>query len=178
MKDNEIARLLSLVLRHEPERIGITLDPAGWVSVVDLIKAAQKTGRKFNREALQRVVVSNDKQRFTLSHDGQRIRAAQGHSLAINLDLPEGTPPETLWHGTARSNLDSIFSTGLNAGNRQFVHLSSDVDTAKMVGARHGKPVVLKVLACQMWDEGYAFYQADNGVWLTAHAPVQFLSFC
>ncbi|MFT8542273.1 RNA 2'-phosphotransferase [Acetobacter sp.] len=143
-----------------------------------MIKAAQKTGRKFNREALQRVVVSNDKQRFTLSQDGQRIRAAQGHSLAVDLDLPEGTPSETLWHGTARSNLDSIFSTGLNAGNRQFVHLSSDVDTAKMVGARHGKPVVLKVLACQMWDEGYAFYQADNGVWLTAHVPVQFLSFC
>lgn len=177
MKDNEIARLLSLVLRHEPERIGITLDAAGWVSMVDLIKAAKKTGKKFDREALHRVVEVNDKQRFTLSHDGQRIRAAQGHSLAIDLDLPAVIPPETLWHGTARSNLDSIFVTGLSAGNRQFVHLSSDEDTAKMVGARHGKPVVLKVLARQMMDEEYAFYQADNGVWLTAHVPVQFLSF-
>ncbi|MGO4574141.1 RNA 2'-phosphotransferase [Microvirga sp. 2TAF3] len=173
----EISKLLSHVLRHAPERLGLVLDPNGWTSVNDLIIKAKKAGYKLDRETLEIVVAMNDKQRFTLSDDGRRIRAAQGHSLKIDLGLKASEPPVLLFHGTARSNLDSIFAEGLKPGRRQHVHLSLDESTAMKVGERHGKAVVLRVDAARMHADGKTFWQADNGVWLTGHVPPQYLSF-
>lgn len=177
MKDGEIARLLSLILRHEPERIGLTLDGQGWAKVPDLIRLAKRAGKPFDRSSLQRVVEMNDKRRFTLSPDGQRIRAAQGHSLPVDLDLPASQPPDRLWHGTARDNLDAIFREGLKPGRRQMVHLSADRATAQRVGERHGKAVILGIEAGAMFFDGLPFYRADNGVWLTPMVSAVYLTF-
>jgi len=173
----EIGRLLSHVLRHAPERLGITIDGNGWTLVEPLIAQARKAGFKIDRAILERVVAENDKQRFTLSGDGQRIRAAQGHSIAIDLGLPPSEPPEFLWHGTARHNLDEIFAKGLVAGRRRHVHLSLNHETAIRVGGRHGTPVVLRIAAGRMHADGIAFWQADNGVWLTIHVPPVYIGF-
>ncbi len=173
----EISKLLSHVLRHAPERIGITLDSNGWTPVEALIAKARKAGFRIDRATLETVVAENDKQRFTLSDDGQLIRAAQGHSLAVDLGLAASEPPETLFHGTARDNLDAIFAEGLKAGRRQHVHLSLNEETATKVGSRHGKPVVLRIATGRMHADGFAFWQADNGVWLTDHVPPAYLGF-
>lgn len=177
MKDSEIARLLSLILRHEPERIGLTLDGQGWANVPDLIRLAKRAGKPFDLDTLRRVVEMNDKRRFTLSPDGQRIRAAQGHSLPVDLDLPAVQPPDRLWHGTARDNLPSIFRDGLKPGRRQMVHLSADRETAQRVGERHGKAVILAVEAGLMFRDRFPFYQADNGVWLVPSVSPTYLAF-
>ncbi len=174
---SEISRLLSHVLRHAPERLGITLDANGWTPVDALIAAARKQGFKIDREILENTVATNDKKRFSLSDDGQLIRAAQGHSVAIDLALTPSEPPASLFHGTARDNLDSIFAEGLKAGSRRHVHLSLDEETAIKVGSRHGKPVVLKVDTAAMQRDGFSFFQADNGVWLTDSVPPAYLAF-
>jgi putative RNA 2'-phosphotransferase len=171
----EISKLLSHVLRHAPERLGIVLDDNGWTSVDVLIANARKEGFKLDRDILGSVVANNDKKRFTLSEDGLMIRAAQGHSVAIDLALVPGEPPARLFHGTARHNLHSIFAVGLKPGTRRHVHLSLDVDIAMKVGSRHGKPVVLEVDAAAMYRDGLAFYRADNGVWLTDAVPASYL---
>jgi putative RNA 2'-phosphotransferase len=168
----EISKLLSHVLRHAPERLGIVLDEGGWTSVDVLITEARKHGVKVDRDTLEAVVANNNKKRFTLSEDGTLIRAAQGHSVAIDLALTPSEPPAHLFHGTARDNLDSIFASGLKPGTRRHVHLSLDEDTAVKVGSRHGKPVVLKVDAAAMHRDGDKFLRADNGVWLTDAVPV------
>jgi putative RNA 2'-phosphotransferase len=177
MKDGELARLLSLILRHEPERIGLTLDGQGWANVPDLLRLAKRAGKPFDLDTLSRVVETNDKRRFTLSPDGQRIRAAQGHSLPVDLGLPAVQPPGRLWHGTARDNLPSIFRDGLKPGRRQMVHLSGDRETAQRVGERHGKAVILAVEAGLMFSAGIPFHQADNGVWLVPRVSSEYLAF-
>ncbi|GBR13865.1 RNA 2'-phosphotransferase [Asaia spathodeae] len=176
MKDNQVSRLLSLVLRHEPGKIGIVLDNQGWTDIADLLRLANNAGYVFDRDTLFRVVATSDKQRFTISPDGKLIRAAQGHSVQVDLNLPVSQPPARLWHGTAHKNIESILREGLNPGRRQMVHLSSDVDTAKRVGARHGEAIVLIVDTASMYEEGMAFYQAENGVWLVASVPAAYLA--
>lgn len=173
----EIGRLLSHVLRHAPERLGITLDVQGWTSVDELIAKARKAGFTIDRPILEEVVATNDKKRFTLSEDGRSIRAAQGHSVSVDLGLAPSEPPETLFHGTARTNLDAIFLEGLKPGRRQHVHLSTNEDTARKVGERHGKPVILRIDTRRMRDDGRTFVQADNGVWLTDSVPPEYLGF-
>ncbi len=169
------SKFLSLILRHHPERIGLTLDARGWVGIDDLLSAAQRSGKRLDRELLDRVVRENDKQRFTISDDGLRIRAAQGHSVDVDLSLQAAEPPELLYHGTVARFMESITQHGLRPGARQFVHLSLDVDTATRVGQRRGKPVILTVRAGDMHREGVHFYRSANGVWLTSRVPAAYL---
>lgn len=171
------SKFLSLVLRHKPDEIGITLDRAGWVRIDQLLRALKGAGRGMSRSELDALVVKNDKRRFTVSSDAAFIRAAQGHSIAVDLGLQSGAPPSILYHGTARQYLNSIFSGGLRPIKRQQVHLSLDPATAIEVGRRHGKPVVLQVAASNMHREGHEFFRADNGVWLTDDVPAGHLSF-
>lgn len=171
------SKFLSRVLRHEPDLIGLTLSAGGWVQVEDLLRGMKRAGHRITLESLHQIVRENDKQRFTLSEDGQRIRAAQGHSVSFELDLVPVDPPATLFHGTARANQDAIFLKGLIPGRRQHVHLSSDEETAVKVGARHGRPLVLRVNTAAMHADGMTFWRADNGVWLTAAVPPEYLGF-
>jgi putative RNA 2'-phosphotransferase len=172
----EISKFLSFVLRHDPASIGLHLDEQGWASVDELLAKAGASGRQLDRETLLNIVANSDKQRFTLSVDQTRIRAAQGHSVKVDLGLAPAVPPPRLFHGTADRFIDSILRDGLRAQSRQQVHLSHDEPTAIAVGSRHGRPVVLSVDASGMHRDGYAFYQADNGVWLTDAVPAQYLS--
>lgn len=171
------SKFLSLVLRHKPEEIDIQLDKHGWVDVEQLLRKMKKANRKLSREELIQIVEANDKKRFTLSEDGLRIRAAQGHSIDVDLGLQALRPPNELYHGTASANLDAIFVDGLDSGRRQQVHLSLDQETAERVGQRHGKPVVLRVEAEKMFKDGFEFFRADNGVWLTDTVPTKYLGF-
>lgn len=171
------SKFLARVLRHDPELIDIELDGHGWAAIDDLLRRLKKAGRGLSRLQLIEIVETNDKKRFTISEDGRRIRAAQGHSIDIDLGLPAVTPPPTLYHGTASQSLDRIFESGLNPGRRRQVHLSSDPEAATRVGARHGKPVVLSVDAGRMHADGCTFFRADNGVWLTDIVPAVYLGF-
>lgn len=171
------SKFLSFVLRHQPEAIGLSLDEAGWADVAELITLANQHKHPLTLVLLQEIVATNDKKRFAFSPDGAKIRASQGHSIAVDLDLPEVTPPDFLYHGTATRFVESIKKQGLLPGSRQHVHLSADTATAIKVGQRHGKPVVLVVAAQQMHESGYKFYCSDNGVWLVATVPVQFITF-
>jgi putative RNA 2'-phosphotransferase len=180
MNDKTIktSKLLSLVLRHQPDAIGLTLDAQGWADIATLIACANRTGKRLDRELLQHVVDTNDKKRFTISEDGLRIRAAQGHSIkTVDIGYTPVTPPTTLYHGTATRFVASIRQQGLLPGSRQFVHLSEQQATAEKVGSRHGVPVVLQVAADTLHAQGQEFYQADNGVWLTAKVPPKFIRF-
>lgn len=170
------SKFLSLVLRHEPQRIGITLDSAGWVSVDELLAACEAHGMPIPRPALQEIVSTSDKQRFALSEDGKLIRANQGHSVEVNLQLPPTPPPEILFHGTVEQFLDSIRREGLRKGERHHVHLSADEATASKVGERRGKPIILRVQAGRMHQEGHEFFLSANGVWLTDHVPPQYIT--
>lgn len=172
----EISKFLSYVLRHDPGSIGLALDPQGWVDVDTLVAKANAAGRRLDRGAIEAVVATNDKKRFTLSENGQRIRAAQGHSVAVDLALEPIAPPARLFHGTATRFLDAIMIEGLRPGGRQKVHLSADEATARTVGQRHGKPVILHVDTGRMHAEGHLFWQADNAVWLTDAVPPQYLT--
>ncbi len=170
------SKFLSLVLRHAPEKIGIKLDANGWVSIAELLQKMAVPGQSLTRDELQTLVDTNSKKRFTISEDGLQIRAAQGHSVKVDLGVSASVPPDTLFHGTATKNLSSIFSKGLLAGSRQQVHLSMDKDTAIRVGQRHGKPSILIIDTVRMLQNGHHFFQADNGVWLTDHVPADCLS--
>ncbi len=174
--DAEISKFLSYVLRHDPASIGLTLDPQGWVDVNDLLAKATTSGHSLDRTTLHRVVAENDKKRFTLSEDGDRIRAAQGHSVKVELGLSPADPPAVLYHGTADRFIDSILREGLRPQSRQQVHLSFDIATATAVGARHGRPVVLLIDAAGMQRDGRLFLRADNGVWLTDEVPSNYIS--
>lgn len=171
------SKFLSLVLRHQPETIGIRLDDQGWVEIDELLAAAIRSGSKLARPLLERVVRENDKQRFAISPDGKRIRASQGHSVEVHLGLQPVEPPQSLYHGTVARFLDSILASGLVRGNRQYVHLSPDMETAHKVGQRRGQPVILVVESGRMWRDGHTFYQAENGVWLTEAVPTEYLRF-
>ena len=170
-----ISRFLSLVLRHEPGRIGLTLTPDGWARVDDLIAASQRAGVRLDRETLEQIVAENDKRRFAVTPDGTQIRASQGHSVAVDLGLSPQTPPEHLYHGTAARSVASIQAEGLHAGRRQHVHLSADERTAEAVGRRHGRRVILRVAAGQMHRDGYVFVRSENDVWLTEAVPAVYL---
>ncbi len=172
-----ISKFLSLVLRHKPEEIGITLDPDGWTDVGELLEAMRRHGRGISRETLDEVVATNDKKRFALSPDGLRIRASQGHSVEVDLGLQPVEPPEVLYHGTVERFLASIRGQGLLKGNRQHVHLSADRATAEKVGLRRGKPVVLVVESGRMHQAGREFFLSANGVWLTDSVPPEYLRF-
>lgn len=176
MDTKHISKFLSLVLRHKPETIGLTLDESGWADIDDLIRLAGPS-IPLTRELIGRTVLESDKQRFRISTDGARIRANQGHSINIDLRLEPRQPPESLFHGTSVAVLDSIRAKGLLAGSRQHVHLSAERETARVVGARHGKPCVLLVQAGQMHAAGRTFWLSDNGVWLTKHVPVDWIVF-
>ncbi len=177
MKIKDISKFLSLVLRHEPGRIGITLDENGWTDCRELIEAAGRHGMSFNYETLVEVVHTNDKQRFSFSEDGKRIRANQGHSVTVDLSLEPQVPPEFLYHGTVAKFLDSIRGGGLHKGERHHVHLSPDLVTATKVGARRGKPVILSIRAAEISAAGQPFYVTANGVWLTDAVPPEFIDF-
>ena len=168
---------MSLVLRHDPAAIGIELDDAGWVEVAILLDALQSRRPQITRERLIEIVETNDKRRFAFSEDRHRIRASQGHSIGVDLDLPRSTPPNSLFHGTAERNLPSIRENGLLRGQRNHVHLSLDDETATKVGSRHGKPVVLRIESGKMEEVGFIFYLSENNVWLTAHVPSDFIVF-
>lgn len=176
MDDKQHSKRLSLLLRHAPEKAGLTLGEGGWAEVSTLLAGMDTLGWSMSEEDLHRIVATNDKKRFTLSEDGFLIRAAQGHSVEIANDLVAITPPVTLYHGTAKRFLDSILADGIQRMSRQHVHLSHDLETARKVGQRHGKPVVLIVEAGRMHADGTDFYCADNGVWLTGRVPPEYLT--
>lgn len=168
------SKFTSFVLRHEPGAIGLTLDREGWANLSDLV--ARSDGKLTEPVVLQ-IVAESEKQRFALSADGRWIRANQGHSIAVDLNLPPSEPPPILFHGTATRFVDAIHAEGLTPRSRQFVHLSKDAATANTVGARHGKPVVLRVSAGEMHSDGHVFYQSENGIWLTPKVPVGYIDF-
>lgn len=175
-KSTDTSKFLSYVLRHEPEAIELSLDKEGWAVIDDLILRAGNKGYALDKDLIFDVVESSEKKRFTISEDGLRIRAAQGHSTQqVNITYVEKMPPDILYHGTATRFIVQIRDQGLLPLSRQYVHLSSDEDTAIQVGQRYGKPVLLKIKAVDMYEKGYKFYQADNGVWLTAHVPCEFI---
>jgi putative RNA 2'-phosphotransferase len=173
----QISKFLSLVLRHKPETIGITLDDAGWVDVRTLLLALDRHGKALSREDLEEVVATNDKKRFAFSDDGRQIRASQGHSVEVDLQLDPIQPPDLLYHGTADRFVEPIRKSGLCTMSRQHVHLSPDTATASKVGVRHGRLVLLTVRAGAMHVAGHAFYRSANGVWLTDHVPPEFIEF-
>lgn len=176
METKRVSKFLSFVLRHEPESIGLVLDESGWARIDELIGLAPST-MPLTRELIDKVVTENDKQRFRISEDGLYIRASQGHSIDVDLQVQPSQPPEQLFHGTSAAAVDSIRSQGLVPGSRQHVHLSTDKDTARRVGTRHGKPTVLTIFAGRMHAAGRTFWLSDNGVWLTEHVPVEWIEF-
>ena len=166
---------MSLVLRHRPDKLHLDMDENGWVQIDQLVAESRKGSVRLTRELIDEVVETNDKKRFVVSEDGKRIRAAQGHSISVDLGLEPQQPPELLFHGTADRNLESILQQGLVKGRRQHVHLSIDHPTAIKVGQRHGRPVVLTIRSGDMARTGLSFFLSENGVWLTDHVPSDFL---
>ncbi|WP_300484981.1 RNA 2'-phosphotransferase [Flavobacterium sp.] len=171
-----ISKFLSLLLRHQPEKIGLQLDENGWANVEELIEKSAAKNYIFTNEELEEIVATNDKKRFAFNTDQSKIRASQGHSLDIELALETQIPPEFLFHGTAEKFERAIRTEGIKKMNRQHVHLSQNQETAHKVGSRHGKPVILTILSGQMHNEGIAFYQSENGVWLTDFVDPKYIS--
>ena len=172
----KISKYLSKHLRHQPERLGITLAPGGWVDVELLLTRCRELNFPISRAELDEVVAKSDKNRFSFDPARKLIRANQGHTVDIDLLLQPRTPPETLYHGTGASSLELIMENGLNRMGRHHVHLSTDIETAIKVGSRHGRPVVIQIDAEAMIKAGHSFYVSDNGVWLVDHAPPEFLT--
>lgn len=171
------SRWLSMILRHHPESIGLRLDAQGWASIEDLLHCAAKHNKALSREILLQIVANCPKKRFTLSADGQNIRAAQGHSIrSLKLEYEAKMPPAVLYHGTAKRFVSAILEQGLLPMGRQYVHLSVDIETAQMVGARHGKPVIFQIDTQALSEQGHSFYQADNGVWLSDKIEPRYIS--
>ncbi|MDW7694600.1 RNA 2'-phosphotransferase [Flammeovirgaceae bacterium SG7u.111] len=170
-----LGKFLSLVLRHKPEAISISLDENGWADVDELLTKVSASGRKLDQETLEKIVETNNKKRYAFDESKTKIRASQGHSIDVDLEFEPIEPPTILFHGTAEKNVASILGKGLEKRNRQHVHLSKDVETAVQVGSRHGKPVVLEVLAGEMTKAGHQFFLSANGVWLTDAVPAEFL---
>ena len=180
MNEKDVTRMskfISLVLRHKPEIIGIQLDENGWVDVTELIEKSNTnaTGIHLDFETLKHIVDTNSKKRFAFNDTFDKIRANQGHSVTIELGYSAQVPPSILYHGTSVKSLDSILQNGLEKRNRHHVHLSKDIETAISVGSRHGKPVVLEVLATEMHNANFEFFISENGVWLTDNVPARFL---
>lgn len=174
MSLTETSRYMSLILRHKPEVIGITLDEHGWADVNKLIEGIAKT-KMFNMNILEEIVRTDNKQRYSFNADKTKIRANQGHSVPVDVELEQKIPPDYLWHGTGQKYVLSIDKQGLLPQSRLYVHLSSDEKTAITVGSRHGIPVIYKVHSREMAEQGYEFYCSVNGVWLTKEVPVKYL---
>lgn len=173
----ELSKFLSLILRHKPETIEITLDHEGWTNIDILLRQMVKFEHPINIDELISVVEKSDKKRFQISKDQTKIRAVQGHSTTqVNRDFEALTPPNQLFHGTATRFLEHIQQEGLLAKERHHVHLSSDKNTAIKVGQRHGKPAVFRVDSQKMYKNNFEFYQSENGVWLTNHVPAEYLT--
>ncbi len=176
MKTNkEISKFLSLILRHHPEKIGLNLDKNGWANVEELIQKMNQNHWQIDRNILNEVVITNDKQRFIFDETKEKIRANQGHSIDIDLNLQPVEPPEILYHGTATKFVGSIRNEGIKKQSRQHVHLSENIETATKVGQRHGKVVILKVKAKEMHKKGFVFYLSENNVWLTDNVEKEFI---
>ena len=172
---NDISKYIALILRHKPETIGISLDEHGWANVEELIKGISKT-YEFDMSMLEEIVATDNKQRYSFNEDHTLIRANQGHSIPVDVELEEVVPPETLFHGTGEKYTASIDEQGLIPKSRLYVHLSGDRETAVKVGQRHGKPVVYIVKSGEMHKDGYVFFRSINGVWLTKEVPVKYLA--
>ena len=170
----EISKYIALILRHKPETIGIALDEHGWASVDALIAGISKE-HNFNMEMLEEIVRTDNKQRYSFNEDKTLIRANQGHSILVDVELEQATPPDILYHGSAVKFEEAIDREGLIPKSRLYVHLSKDFDTAVTVGSRHGKPVIYKVKAGEMTKDGYEFFLSANKVWLTKSVPVKYL---
>lgn len=173
MSITKTSKYISLILRHKPETIGISLDEYGWADVKDLIDGVNKT-HKLDMKMLEEIVETDDKQRYSFNEDKTKIRANQGHSIDVDVELEEAVPPEMLWHGTGIKYVKSIDAEGLISKSRLYVHLSSDPNTAIEVGKRHGTPAIYCVDAERMHADGYKFYKSKNGVWLTKHVPAEY----
>ncbi len=171
----DTSRFISLILRHKPDVIGITLDEHGWASTEELIRGIARR-QPFDMATLERIVAEDNKQRYSFNADKTKIRANQGHSVPVDVELEAATPPEILYHGTGEKYASSIEEKGLVPKTRLYVHLSADRDTAVNVGARHGKPIIYRVDASGMSRDGYVFYRSVNGVWLTKEVPAKYLS--
>lgn len=171
----KIGKYISLLLRHQPEQENLNMDEHGWVSVDELVKALSVRYPGFTKETLDRIVAENDKKRYSYSEDGEKIRANQGHSVHVDVEMEIKEPPEILWHGTAERFAASIEAEGLKPQSRQYVHLSKDRDTAYTVGRRHGRPVIYLVKSGEMHRDGYVFRCSANGVWQTDCVPVKYL---
>lgn len=171
-----ISKFLSLILRHDPAKIGIELDENGWANVKELIEKCKKHRYHFSMEELIEIVETNDKKRYSFNEKRNKIRANQGHSIDIDLALSPVEPPEFLYHGTATRFLSSIMKEGIVKGSRQHVHLSQDKETATKVGSRHGKVAVLTIMTGKMYEDEILFYQSDNGVWLTDYVDIKYIS--
>lgn len=170
----ETSKFISLILRHKPETIGITLDEHGWANVDELIAGIAKT-HPIDMAILEQIVAEDEKQRYSFNEDKTLIRANQGHSIPVDVELEEKQPPEILYHGTGEKYVSSINEQGLIPKSRLYVHLSGDEETARKVGQRHGKPVIYKVKSGEMYNDGYKFFRSVNGVWLTKSVPVKYL---
>lgn len=170
----ETSKYISMILRHKPQVIGITLDEHGWAEVDALIEGVSKT-HPLTMEILEQIVAEDSKQRYSFNEDKTLIRANQGHSIPVDVELPETDPPEILYHGTGEKFTEAIDRMGLIPKSRLYVHLSGDTDTAENVGKRHGKPVIYEVESGKMHRDGYVFYKSVNGVWLTKEVPLKYL---
>jgi putative RNA 2'-phosphotransferase len=171
------SKFLSYVLRHRPDSIGISLDKEGWASVPELLAKAAAAGIAITLNELKQIVAQNDKKRFVLSDDATRIRAAQGHSIEVDLKLAVKAPPPVLYHGTVGKSIADIRKQGLRPMTRHDVHLSPDKDTATRVAIRRGKPVILVIETYRMVRDGYQFRVSDNGVWLIPEVPAKYIKF-
>lgn len=170
----DLSKFISLILRHKPEVIGISLDDHGWANVDELLAGIRRT-RPIDTEMLEEIVRTDEKQRYTFNEDHARIRANQGHSIQVDVELEEKEPPEYLFHGTGRKYVESIDQTGLIPKSRLYVHLSGDQETAIKVGKRHGEPIVYQVAAGAMARDGHKFWRSANDVWLTKRVPLEYL---
>ena len=175
MNIEKLSKFISLILRHKPEEIGISLDDFGWAKTEDLINGINNSGRKIDIEILEEIVRTDDKQRYSFNEDKTKIRANQGHSIPVNVELKELEPPATLYHGTATKSIEGIRQQGIKSMSRLYVHLSKDFETAKKVGARHGECVVLIINAKKMYEDGIKFYLSENGVWLTKYVDPKYI---
>lgn len=173
----QISKFISLILRHKPELIGLTLDENGWANVDELIEKSNTNDNELTLDLLKQIVEENDKQRFTFNEDYSKIRANQGHTVKVDLELESTTPPEFLYHGTVEKFIDSIKENGLKPIERLHVHLSKDIDTAKNVGSRRGSPIILKIQSLKMHENNHVFYLSKNGVWLCDAVPTEYIQF-
>ena len=175
MSLSQTSKFIALILRHKPEAIGITLDEHGWANVDELINGIARQ-QPFDMAMLEKIVATDEKQRYLFNEDKTLIRANQGHSIPVDVELEEKEPPEILYHGTGAKYKASIEEKGLIPKSRLYVHLSADIETALKVGRRHGSPVVFTVNAARMHKDGYKFYISKNGVWLTKAVPAKYLT--